>query len=352
MPSTRYPEIEVSGAPFELGEQLGEATRDLIRSFAAIALERVNKTTRISRERAMAVAASSFEYVEAYSPDMLDELRGMARGAGVSREELMLLQIRNQLLPEDDAGCSSFSVADPATARHGGVVGQNWDNDPALDPFTVVLTRRPRGKPAQLTVTQAGLISYIGVNDRGLGVCLNTLPAPSRRLGVPHYFIVRGIHEAHSLDEAIEAVRRAERALPANLILATPQGPADLEITTDDVRVLRGRGGIVTHTNHCLHPDLLPINDKFPELIDSHARKRRLDELFGAMEQPLSVDACKAVLQDHDNYPRSICRHGNDQPPHGFWESVFSVVIEAPESCMHISRGTPCNHPFEIYRLT
>ena len=89
-----------------------------------------------------------------------------------------------------------------------------------------------------------------------------------------------------------------------------------------------------------------------PELIDSHARKRRLDELFGAMEQPLSVDACKVVLQDHDNYPRSLCRHGNDQPLHGFWESVFSVVSEAPESCMHISRGTPCNHPFEIYRLT
>ena len=73
-----------------------------------------------------------------------------------------------------------------------------------------------------LRSSQAGLVAYIGVNSAGIGVCMNTLPAPSRMLGVPHYFTLRGIYQSTSLDDAIEAVHRAKRAISANLILVTP----------------------------------------------------------------------------------------------------------------------------------
>ena len=146
----------------------------------------------------------------------------------------------------------------------------------------MVLTRRPLIGPATLTVGQAGLIGYIGCSERGIGVCLNALPAPAREVGVPHYFIVRRVLEADSLDAAIEAVRSAHRAIPANLILATPQGPADFEILIDDLRVLRpdDGGAWLTHTNHCLHPELTGVNERFPELIESRPRKRRIDDLL------------------------------------------------------------------------
>ena len=349
---TRYREIEVAGTPRELGRQIGEAAREEIRGFAAIALERVNKTVRVSRDRATSVAARSIPLVESYSPDMVQEIRGTAEGSGCTVEEIMLLQVRNQLKPEDDAGCSSLSLAPSSAARRGAIVAQNWDNDPALDPFTIVLTRRPVGKPAIMNITQAGLIAYIGFNDAGIGLCLNTLPAPSRELGVPHYFTVRGIYESRSLDAAVEAVRRAERAIPANIMLATPQGPADLEVTIDAVHVLRDPGdGIVTHTNHCLHPSLTSINTDFPELIESHPRIRRTDALLRERGRQPTVEAVKVTLRDHDNHPRSICRHTNDDPVTGFWQTVFSVIIETDAGQMHVSRGTPCEHPYETYRL-
>ena len=349
---TRYREIEVSGTPLEMGRQIGEAAREEIRGFAAIGLERVNKTIPVARARALAVARDSIPYVESYSPDMLEEMRGMEDSSGVSLEELMLLQVRNQLRPDEDAGCTSFSIAPSFNQQRTAIVGQNWDNDPALDPFTVVLTRRPAGKPALMNITQAGLIAYIGLNDAGIGVCLNTLPAPNRPLGVPHYFAVRAIFEATSLDQAAQAVRRADRALPANIILVTPQGPADLEVTVDDVHVLRDEGtGLVFHTNHCLHPDLVPINDDFPELIESGPRLQRINQLFGELDRPLSLEGIKAALQDHENHPKSICRHPNDHPTNGFWVSVFSVIIEADAGVMHLTRGNPCSHPYETYRL-
>ncbi len=339
----RYRELTVSGTPIEIGQQIGEEAREEVRGFAQIALERVNKTVAISREQALDVARQSAAFVESYAPHMLEELRGLSASSGVSFDDLMLLQVRNQLQPTIDAGCTSF-----ASANTSPIVAQNWDNDPALDPFTLVITRRPTGKPALMNITQAGLIAYIGLNDRGIALCLNSLPAPSRHVGVPHYFTVRAIYESTSLDEAVAAVNRAHRAIPANIILSTPQGPADMEITVDAVQVLRDED-LITHTNHCLHPDLVHINPDFPELIESGPRLQRIGHLLNA--QNLTVELAQQALCDHDNHPHSICRHANEHPTTGFWVSVFSVVIEADKGRMHVSRGNPCEHAYETYAL-
>lgn len=347
---SRYREVDVYGSPFELGCQIGEACREEVQGFSEIALERVNKSIPVSVNQARNIAARSIPFVKDYSEDMLDELRGVSHGSGVSVEELMFLNIRNQLKPENEAGCTAFSLSPDMTDNHQSTLGQNWDNDPALDPFTIVLTRRPNNKPALMNITQAGLIAYIGLNDARIGVGLTALPAPSRTVGVPHYFLVRGIFETEDLEGAENVVRRAERVVSNNVILSTPQGPADLEITPDGVGVLREE--ILTHTNHCLHPDLVYINGLFPELIQSNPRKKRIDLVFSSMiGRKFSLESLKRVLRDHQDYPKSICRHPNDHPQNGFWTSVFSVIIEADQGRMHISRGNPCVNPYEVYEL-
>jgi isopenicillin-N N-acyltransferase-like protein len=352
-PDTRYPEITVSGPPRELGRQIGEAAGDLVRDFCGIALERVNKTAAVSRDEADAVAARCLEFTRDYNPALVEELQGTAEAAGVPLMDLMLLQVRNQLTAEEDSGgCTSVSMP-------RGVVAQNWDNDPELDPFTVVLTRHPDNRPSLTTLTQAGLIAYIGFNDSGLGACLNTLPAPTRLHGVPHYFTLRDLYEQTSLDDAVESIARAPRAIPANIILTTPQGPANLEVTVDEIHVLRPDDGRrLTHTNHCLHPELVPINERFPELIQSYTRKQRVDTLVPDSTDddrddiPVDLEPIKTALRDHDGHPRSICRHPNDDPETGFWTTVFSVIIEAEARRMHVTRGTPCDREYETYEMT
>ena len=227
----RYPEISVSGSPREMGRQIGEATRELIRGFCAIAMERVNKTAVVSRTEAEAVAVRCLDLTREYNEPLIEELEGTAESAGVPLMDLMLLQVRNQLTAEAESACTSISL-------QPGIVAQNWDNDPALDDFTVVLTRHPDERPSLTTVTQAGLIAYIGFNAAGLGACLNTLPAPSRPRGVPHYFTLRDLYEQDCLEDAVNSIRRARRAIPANIILTTPQGPANLEVTIDDIHTL------------------------------------------------------------------------------------------------------------------
>ncbi|QDV15772.1 Acyl-coenzyme A:6-aminopenicillanic acid acyl-transferase [Gimesia panareensis] len=346
----RYPEIEVAGTPREMGRQLGDATREEIKTFCEVALQRLDETMQVSRQRAQELSEQCLPAAKEYSADCIEELEGVAEAVDVPFWKIMLLQVRNQFTPEPDAGCTSLSV--PTPSGKGAIVAQNWDNDPALDPFTIMLTRRPTGKPALMTLTQAGLISYIGFNSAGIGACLNSLPAPSRSRGVPHYFTLRELYEAHSLSGAVKAIRRAERAIPANIMLATPEGPADLEVTIDSVQVLRPEGtSWITHTNHCLHPELCQYNEQFPELIGSHPRKARIDELLQASSADPGVEEIKAALRDHQGHPRSICRHVNDDPDHGYWQTVFSVIIEPEKQRMHVSRGTPCSAEYEVYQL-
>jgi len=348
MQNNRYRQVDVAGRPREMGRQLGEAARAEIQGFAEIALRRVNKTVAVSRQRALWVAEKSTKFAEQYSSEMMDELRGIAEGSQVPLPDIMLLQVRNQLKADPESACTSFSVV--RSERAPAMLAQNWDNDSALDPFTIVLTRRPIGKPAFMNVTQAGLIAYIGFSEVGMGVCLNTLPAPSREIGVPHYFTVREIYQSTTLEAAVHAVQRAHRAIPANIMLATPQGPADLEVTIDDVHVLTNpAAGIVTHANHCLHPDLGAHNAAFPELIQSYPRQERIDGLLRT--RPVGLREAKESLSDHSGFPKSICRHQNEDPQTGEWQTVFSVIIEPNERRMHISRGTPCTHPYETYHL-
>lgn len=348
----RYREIEVSGTPAEMGRQLGEAAREELHEFDAVLMERANLEFPVKRETALSLATRCVPYVEAYDPAMLEEMRGVSQSSGLSLEQLMLLQVRNQLRPEAAEGCTAFALKPEVCQSGSATLGQNWDNDPGLDTFTVVLTRRPVDEPAHINITQVGRVAYIGFNEAGIGVCLNTLPAPSRELGVPHYFTVRGIYQARSLEKAVEAVARAERAIPANILLSTPQGPADLEVTLEDVHVLdETLDGVLTHANHCLHPELTPVKEEYDDLMQSCSRQRRVDALLGHIEQPFTLEELGNVMSDHDDHPTSICRHPNNDPTTGYCRSVFSVIMEVDEGRMHVSRGNPCETPYQTYTL-
>ena len=118
----RYREIEVAGTPREMGRQIGEATGDAIRGFYETAIAHAGRTARLSRARMLEIATASIPYAADYSPEMVDELQGIAEASRLKLEDLMLLQIRNQLRPEGDAGCTSLSVTGEGSLRPGNVV--------------------------------------------------------------------------------------------------------------------------------------------------------------------------------------------------------------------------------------
>ncbi len=370
---TRFPEFAVSGSPQQMGHAIGEQFRDTIHGMSEVLLERFNRSAAkpVTVEEADAVAAAAVPYAEAYLPDAVAELRATVEAARIPFERMMLINVRSLLsAPEEAApavadsatavpeGCTSVMVGAGASASGHGIAGQNWDNDPAMDPFSAVITRRPTGKPAFMTWCQPGVIAYIGLSDAGFGVCMNALNGPSRRSGVGWYFLVRSIYEARSLDSLVEKMKSARRAMTANAALVTPEGPADLEITLDSVQVLRaGDAETLVHTNHCVHESLVSYNDEHTESIygQSFERKERAEELLGEVsgsgDGRVSIDDVKSILSDRQGFPTSINRYPNDDPKTGWQRSVVSIVVEPDEGRMHVSRGNPGDNPYERYEM-
>lgn len=364
-PSSRFPELTVSGSSAQMGQGIGEHFRNQIVELSELTLERFNKgsKTKISWDQAERVARLGFDRIADYFPDSLAELHATAQAAGVSFERLMILNGRNMLseaIPQQATGtpegCTSIMVTAGASQSGTGFAGQNWDNDPMMSPLSAVITRKGTGKATFTSWTQPGLIAYMGFNSAGLGVCMNALNGPADPTGVPWYFLIRAILESNSVDEATAVAESTPRALTGNAAMITNDGPINLEITPTAVRALGADSqGFLVHTNHCVHPSLESNNDVFPERIYGQSFERR-DRGQELLEQRMkdgrvSLGDAKAILSDHDGYPTSICRHPNDHPSTGWQRSVISIIFEPSEQRMHVSNGNPCENEYEIYSM-
>ena len=88
------------------------------------------------------------------------------------------------------------------------MLGQNWDNEPRVDPYTIVCIRKPSAAPATICVGRAGLIGYIGFSSSGFGILLNALRGEGTT-GLPLYFNVRRVLESTTLEQAVGSLRGA-----------------------------------------------------------------------------------------------------------------------------------------------
>src|SRR5438270_5414555 len=107
------PVLDLAGTPGQVGAAHGEAQRERIRAYVERFLDFVLSTAavRISEADLWGRWAAQVAVNQREAPDLVDEMRGIARGAGVPFERIFLL---NSLL---DLG--SFRYLDLATGFPG-----------------------------------------------------------------------------------------------------------------------------------------------------------------------------------------------------------------------------------------
>ncbi|MEJ7757322.1 MAG: C45 family autoproteolytic acyltransferase/hydrolase [Nocardioidaceae bacterium] len=117
------------------------------------------------------------------------------------------------------AECTTFAVLPIAAADGTPLVGQNADLPALYSQLGVVIHVVPDDGPAVLMLTPAGQVSYIGINDRGLGVFGNFLSCDGWRVGFPRYLLTRPALLHDTVRGAVAAVRNVPRASSRNLIM-------------------------------------------------------------------------------------------------------------------------------------
>ncbi|GGY02973.1 peptidase C45 [Litchfieldella qijiaojingensis] len=286
--------------------------------------------------------------IERHFPAILEELDGLAQGAGIDFDDILTLNCRSEIsLTRASGGCSAFSLN-----RHGQQwLAQNWDWRPDQLHNVVILRIKLNDGTVLISVGEAGMVAKIGLNAHGIGVCLNAIRSRTCGEGLPIHIALRKMLESPDFDAAKRVATLDRVASPAHILLASAEGQAvGLEVHPGVPGELYPQDGTVTHTNHLYAQAATACVEDFPRP-DSATRLSRLDQLLTAQiaETP---QALFELLSDHDNAPTSICRHTNlAQPEAERMETLFSVVMNLRRRELHLRLGNPCE-PIDALTLS
>jgi isopenicillin-N N-acyltransferase-like protein len=352
-----FPELEVSGTPFECGTQQGEQLRDDVHHVVKYTLSLLNKTTR---EAALRHAHKHLPFVEEYSPEVAAEMRGIAEGAGCAIDEILLVSLHEELsgFPSGSTsgrGCTTLAATGMATRAGESYLCQTWDIAPDLcrnaRPHVIIAERA--NAPDTLSFVYPGMVAGAGLNLAGIGISWNSVPRLSIRPGVPTYVIIAEVLRQPSIGEALAAIFRAERAGCFNFMLADETEIYSIEATPDEVGILYS-GRTLGHANHYVSEPLKGRQDLAKEgrrhAASSIVRHYRVNRLLEEADGRIDLEACQRILQDHVNYPQSICRHivpELDQRKSS--ATCASWVILPGKKEWWVTRGTACDNPFVQY---
>lgn len=354
-PKPPFPELEAAGQPGDIGLAQGRAFAAKIGDNLDFYIEWLSGSGGTSRERLLELAGSFAPVLEVHFPDMLEEIDGVARGSGLSLDEILLINARTDILAIVEAEVAMRKIpACTALAIEGGddhpttiALCQNWDWDPLLADAPVVLRSRPTNGPALVTLVEAGMIGKIGFNQHRLGVCLNFLSHradgwPGDR-GVPIHCLLRAVMNCSTIDEAVATVSAAPRCASANFLIAQHDaaGPQalDLEISPNAVATLTGGTAGLVHTNHFLDPELGMgcTSGRGPSTMKRFNRAQNLlVELGGTESDP--VTRAQRVLESRADLPYPISRHHNPDPSSS---TLAGIIMDLTHNRFILTKGAP-----------
>jgi len=357
--------IAIDGAPLARGRQYGRLAAPLIRRCIAAYRDVFASRAGLQWDAAVAHARTFVGAIGDFAPESLQEMRGIAEGAGVPFDAVLVLNCRSELMfaaarrrGETPPGeCTSFAATPAATADGHMLLGQNWDWVPFAREVCVLVEVRRDSQPSFATIVEAGMLAKVGMNESGLGLCTNTLVSErdANRPGVPYHLMLRALLDAQSVDDAERILGSAERALSANYLVADRSGRAmNFETIAGgrpEIHATRPQDGYVAHSNHFLAPAFSAIDAYVANSPHSLTRLADMRQELGEAEA-LTVEHVQRILRSHRHAPNGICSHPDPaaHPLHAR-TTVASFVADLTTGEFWFTDGPPCGRAYETYRF-
>jgi len=367
-----FPTIDLAGSAFERGRTHGAQARARVeRSIATYA--RLFAFCGIDWRGAQALGARYRDPIGDFDVELLAEIEGIAAGAGRHANEILALNARTEILPPTYPGephpdwqgiaaanvaagvpdwgeCTAIAVRPAASATGGTLLAQNWDWLGAQRAALVLLRVRGAGGASCLTLTEAGMLAKIGLNQRGFGVCLNILRSSDdgSRTGVPVHVLLRALLGCDSVAGAVALASKLSFGASSNVLCADASGDtAALEFSPRGLEVVRGADAALCHTNHFLAPAAAQHQASLAPSLSTLPRLARITALTGAHKGKFSPGDLQRMLRDESDGFLSICRSPDPSiAPEVCIETVASVVMDLGERVMHIAPDVPSRVDF------
>jgi isopenicillin-N N-acyltransferase like protein len=353
--ASALPFFDVAGSYREIGRQVGEGARDHVT--ALVARYEHDFETLGGMTFAAAVELTQTTYLPAartFGPELIDQLEGMAEGAGVPFEALFVLNCGEELTcPPDPEPEHCTSLAIVSRGRHIAAHNEDWYAGDA-EHIIVVRATLPGGR-RYLSATAAAYLPFTGMTSAGMACSANTLYALDfTNGGVPNQLLCASLLHCADLESVRARIAYAARGRGSNhLLLDVHDRIWDMETSASEWRMTVGEGWYV-HTNHYIEPEM----ERFEGNTSEGSRKRlaRAGELMraGLARRADPVELAIDVLRDHqnDDLHMSICCHPDDSEPEPLREmTTASMVWDLDQRRMSVCAGPPCENTRSTFAL-
>lgn len=363
-PVQPFPLIELSGPPEARGVSYGRQAAERVRRSIGHYHAQLGGSG-LSPARIHALARAFTGRVEAFDPAYVAEMRGIARGAEVAFEDVMLLNCRTEilqlakrgLLPEQDPDGCTGAILQPAATADGVLLhGQNWDWKSECAETGVVLRIRRDDGPDILTFVEAGGLARAGLNAAGIAVTANYLESDRdyRQEGVPLSLLRRKVLEQAQVALALRAVYATPKSASNNVMLSHASGFAlDIECAPDESFLLEPEDGVLVHANHWRSPvALAKLRDTgIASTPDSLYRDRRVLDALRPKHGRLTMDDLRDAFFDEWQSPWSVCRPPRMNLGGNLSATVAMILMRPADGHMEIAPLPALNRQFTVYRL-
>jgi isopenicillin-N N-acyltransferase like protein len=364
----QFPFISVSGNPHERGLQYGRQAAERVRGSARLYGQTLVNLGYSEQARARLIDFFSKE-IGNFAPHYIDEMRGIAEGAGVDFQDIVMINARTEVLAKARAekvkqadaepgdGCTGALVLPERSANGNLLHGQNWDWRAECVETSVVLRVRNDNGPDFLTFVEAGGLARSGFNSAGVSITANYLESDRdfKQLGVPLSLIRRKVLEQEIFSLAMKAVAATPKSCSNNIMLGMAQGfGIDFECTTNEsFPIYPGADNLIVHANHWMSPVALSklVDLGISQSPDSHYRDWRVRKLLNARDKLGRQDLKNAFFDDF-GLPYSVCRPPRLGSHDNLSATVAMVIMEPAAGEMEVAPLPALNRVFTCYSLT
>ena len=341
--SNEFRLIELKGDAKQRGHQHGSA----LSSEISQAIEFYRSIFRLSDDRIFELAEFFQNKIKQFNVEYFIEMNAIAESAEVDPLWIVALNSRTEILSShlsiSPTECTSVCFVE------AGLLGQNWDWASALEPLLVLMRIEREDGHVVRMVTEPGILGKIGMNNQGLGVCLNILMANRALEGIPVHIMLRSLLDCDCYEAAIELIRKESTGKASHILMADSQGNAcGIEFNSDEYYQLEPKKQCILHANHYLGASV--SNAKDPELQSSYARQQTAQEFLNINSSRDRV-TMQNLLSDDSHPTLPIYRYYVEDELIQDAGTVCTIVMDLLEQQIHLRKGKHENSEFVTYQV-
>ncbi len=248
--------------------------------------------------------------IKKYSPELLDEIHGIADGSGFDRKLILAFNLGEEIYNyqnQPTERCSNFAFSND----NGNALIYNQDLPPFLHINKPLILKHKNS----LIFSLPGMIGLSGVS-KSLALSCNSLPMlQMNKDGLPLVFAIRDLLTENKHASAIAYINSTPFAIPQNLLLASDNEIVGFEVSKNSVsHYTSNNKGLLYHTNFPIYNQDYKYEDyKSSNCLRFDAIENYIQKEEGFDEESLIKAFSTKPLDNSETFLRFLVRYPEDK---------------------------------------